>query len=179
MFLHFWEVLKKLSKPQIRKKPFEVFYLFKNIILFSLAENRQVLWATQLVNLSKENFRKEEWLACQYIPFRLFPLPLMLSSQREGSWDNAVDKSHVPHPLAKYKYLYSFFRFEAVYSWFWLQTGFRKKHSIGLDTRKQMKGLFYRYVLRKNTVCMVAEKWSNLMADDKPEVSLHLHNVFQ
>ena len=42
-----------------------------------------------------------------------------------------------------------------------------------------MKGLFYRYVLRKNTVCMVAEKWSNLMADDKPEVSLHLHNVFQ
>ena len=57
-----------------------------------------------------------------------------------------------------------------------------KEHSIGLDTRntrKQMKGLFYRYVLRKNTVCMVAEKWSNLMADDKPEVSLHLHNVFQ
>ena len=127
MFLHFWEVLKKLSKPQIRKKPFEVFYLFKNIILFSLAENRQVLWATQLVNLSKENFRKEEWLACQYIPFRLFPLPLMLSSQREGSWDNAVDKSHVPHPLAKYKYLYSFLRFEAVYSWFWLQTEFRKR----------------------------------------------------
>ena len=41
MFLHFWEVLKKLSKPQIRKKPFEVFYLFKNIILFSLVENRQ------------------------------------------------------------------------------------------------------------------------------------------
>ena len=58
----------------------------------------------------------------------------------------------------------------------------KKTHSIGLDTRntrKQMKGLFYRYVLRKNTVCMVAEKWSNLMADDKPEVSLHLHNVFQ